>query len=144
MPGGLLSIRIDPLRFAGYLAATAVVWMGASKIMSDGAAPNLEPWTIALSLQLLFSAGAAVFMLTAESGLRNFGRSVYAFLALALADGLLAWVFSGVPLDEAGGRKKLYIVVTIGFFVFLSIASAMRRIVRFAEREEWNQPKLRR
>ena len=46
-------------------------------------------------------------------------------------------------MNEAGPYKWIYIVVTIGYLVFLCILSAMRKIVDFAQREEWNQPRLR-
>lgn len=34
-------------------------------------------------------------------------------------------------------------VVTFGYLVFLSIVGFIKRIVEFAQREEWNQPRPR-
>lgn len=42
------------------------------------------------------------------------------------------------------GRRTyrwIYIVVTFGFLVFLSMVNFMKKIVEFAEKEEWNQPR---
>jgi len=33
--------------------------------------------------------------------------------------------------------------LTVGYLVILSIVSAMKNIVNFAEREEWNEPRQR-
>ena len=111
---------------------------------SFGLQDKLLPWSFALSFLLLFAVANALFSLTADSDLKYFGRSIYAFLGLAFINGLLAWLFSGVSLDDAGSYKSLFLVVLIGFLVFISIVNAMKRIVRFAEKEEWNEPRNRR
>jgi len=66
---------------------------------------------------------------------------MYAYLGSAFAMGLAAWLFSGIPLGEAGTYRSIYIVVTVGFVVFLIVVNFMKRIVSYAEREEWNQPR---
>jgi len=68
---------------------------------------------------------------------------MYSYLALAFATSMAAWGFSGIPLREAGSYRWIYIVVTVGFIVFLSMVNFMKMIVRFAEKEEWNQPRKR-
>ncbi|MGK0452465.1 MAG: hypothetical protein ACJAXE_003142, partial [Neolewinella sp.] len=39
--------------------------------------------------------------------------------------------------------KWIYFVVTFGYLVFLSMIAFMKKIVEFAQKEEWNRPKLR-
>jgi hypothetical protein len=64
-------------------------------------------------------------------------------MGLALGNGLLAWGFSSLTISEAGSYRWIYVVVTIGYLVFLSLIGVVRIIVEFAQREEWNQPRRR-
>lgn len=135
-------LKIDPLRVAGLLLAVSaglMLLLKLADLAGFGLNDRLLPWTIALSFLLLFAVANALFSLTADNGLAWFGRSIYAFLGLAFGNGLLAWLFSGVPVGQAGSYKSLYLVVLIGFLVFISIVNAMKNIVRFAEKEEWNK-----
>lgn len=101
------------------------------------------PWTIAASFLLFFAAMNAVMSVFTENTDKYWSRSVICFAALAVGSALLAQLFSGLAMNEAGPYKWIYIVLTIGYIVFLLILTAMRKIVDFAQREEWNQPKLR-
>lgn len=68
---------------------------------------------------------------------------MYSFLGLAFLNGLAAWLISGVPIGQAQSYRWIYVVVTIGFLVFLSMVNLIKKIVQFAEREEWTQPRKR-
>ncbi|MDO8971491.1 MAG: hypothetical protein Q7U74_12430, partial [Saprospiraceae bacterium] len=77
------------------------------------------------------------------SFVKYWGASIYSYLALAFCTSMAAWGFSGIPLRDAGSYRWIYIVVTIGFIVFLSMVNMMKIIVKFAEKEEWNSPRKR-
>jgi hypothetical protein len=135
---------IDPLKVAGIMVASCAVCTLLSKLADwSGFGMNdpLIPWSFALSFLLLFAVANSLLSLLAESSFRYFGRSIYAFLALAIGNGLLAYLFSGIALNDAGSYKSLYLVVLGGFLVFISVVNIMKNVVRFAEREEWNQPR---
>ena len=104
----------------------------------------LFAWSIATAFMLLFALLNSLMSLRADSFVRYWGRSMYSYLGLALFTGLAAWLFSGIPLRDAGTYRWIYIVITFGFLVFLSMVNFMKKIVEFAEREEWNQPRNRR
>lgn len=101
------------------------------------------PWMTAASFMLFFALFNSVFSLSAKNAMQYWGRSIYSFLGLAIASGLIAWLFSSLTINEAGSYRWIYIVLTIGYLVFLSIVNLMKRIVEFAQREEWNHPRLR-
>ncbi|MBU6340474.1 MAG: hypothetical protein KGS48_03175 [Bacteroidetes bacterium] len=105
---------------------------------------SLFPWSISTAFLLLFALFNSLLSLRADNFNRYFGQSVYSFMGLALCSGTAAWLFSGVPLQDAGSYKWIHVVVTFGFLVFLSMVNFMKRIVTFAEREEWNHPRQRR
>lgn len=100
-------------------------------------------WLVAASFMLFFALFNAILSATSDNILKYWGRSIYSFLGLAIAAGLLAWAFSGLPIDEAGSYKWIYFVVTLGYLVFLSMVAMMKKIVEFAQKEEWNRPRLR-
>ena len=138
--------KIDPMKIAGIMLAACFVFGGLSKLADlagFGMNDRLIPWTFALSFLLLYAVAGSLFTLTADSDLKYFGRSIYAFLGLAIVNGLIAWLFSGIKIGEAGSYKSLYLVVAIGFLVFISIVNAMKGIVKFAQKEEWNQPRFK-
>jgi hypothetical protein len=134
------------------MAQAVVVLTGALALMFGGwllkvtgifPTEPLFAWSIAAAFMLLFALLNSLMSLRADSFVRYWGRSIYSYLGLALCTGLAAWMFSGIPLREAGTYRWIYIVVTIGFLFFLSIVNLMKKIVRFAEREEWNEPRKR-
>ena len=105
---------------------------------------RLYDWSVAAALLLLFALMNSLLSLRAISFAKYWGASMYSFLGLALASSTLARFFSGIPFGEAGTYRWIFIVVTFCFLVFLSMVNFMKRIVNFAEREEWNQPRKRR
>ncbi len=106
--------------------------------------PDRFPWITAASFMLLFAMFNSVFSLSAENMLKYWGRSIYSYLGLAAASGLAAYLFSSLSIDEAGSYRWIYVVLTIGYLIFLGMMAFMRRIVEFAQREEWNHPRVRR
>lgn len=102
---------------------------------------RLYAWSIAAAFMLLFAMLNSLMSLRADSFTKYWGTSMYTYLGLALCTGLAAWLFSGIPLRDAGTYRWIYLVVTVGFLVFLSMVNFMKRIVQFAEKEEWNQPR---
>ena len=106
--------------------------------------PDRFPWMTAASFLLLFAMGNSIFSLAADNMLKYWGRSVYSYLGLAVASGVLAYFTSSMSIDEAGSYRWIYLVLTIGYLVFLGMMAFMRQIVDFAQREEWNHPRIRR
>ena len=107
------------------------------------AVDNLFPWTVAAALTLLFAILNSLMSLKARNAGKYWGTSVYSYMGLAVSNGVAAWLFSGIPIGEAGTYKWIFFVVTFGFLVFLSMVNFMKKIVQFAEKEEWNQPRKR-
>ncbi len=112
--------------------------------LSPESSDNLFPWSIASAFTLFFAVMNSLLSLRADNFAQYWQASMYSYIGLALGTGLLAWGFSGIPIGAAGSYKWIYIVVSIGFLVFLSMVNFMKIIVNFAEKEEWNQPRRRR
>lgn len=101
------------------------------------------PWMVAASFMLFFAVFNSLFSLSAKSMALYWKASIYSYLGLATASGLLAWAISSLPISAAGSYRWIYIVVTIGYLIFLSLMATIRSIVEFAQREEWNHPRIR-
>lgn len=131
---------------AAVLAVIAVVLVGnwLMNLLSPESSDGLFPWSIATAFTLFFAVMNSLLSLRAESFAKYWQASMYSYAALAFGSGLLAWAFSGIPVGAAGSYKWIYIVVSIGFLVFLSMVNFMKIIVKFAEKEEWHQPRKRR
>ncbi|MFN7326569.1 MAG: hypothetical protein ACK5SQ_08295 [Chitinophagales bacterium] len=126
---------------AGFLLMSAGVLLDKAGIFGM---ERLYPWTIATGFLLLFALFNSISSLQADSFVKYWGASIYSFMGLALVNGLAAWWLSGVSIGDAESYKFIYLVVAFGFLVFLSMVNFMKKIVQFAEREEWTQPRRRR
>lgn len=137
----------SPVIQAAVILTGAVVLMAFARLLDATglmATDRLFPWSVAAAFMLLFALLNSLMSLRADSIYKYWAPSMYSYLGLALCTGLAAWVFSGIPLRDAGTYRWIYIVVTFGFLIFLSMVNFMKKIVQFAEREEWNQPRKRR
>ena len=137
---------MDPPRQAAIFFGAAVASMLLTLALNQTGWYTVDilfPWSVATAFLLLFAVFNSLMSPNADSFMRYWGRSIYSFIGLAFLNGIAAWLFSGVPLREAQSYRWIYIVVTIGFLVFLTMVNLMKKIVSFAEKEEWNQPRRR-
>ncbi len=137
----------NPIAQAIVILAGAIALMLGGWLLTVTRIYRVDPlfaWSIATAFMLLFALLNSLMSLRADSIMKYWAPSMYSYLGLALCTGLAAWLFSGIPLREAGTYRWIYIVVTVGFLIFLSMVNFMKKIVQFAEREEWNQPRRRR
>jgi len=130
----------------------ALTYLGVLIMIAGGAMVKISgllpvsarfPWMCAAAFMLLFALFNSVFALATQNMNQYWGRSIYSFLGLAFLSGLTAWLTSSLSIGEAGSFRWIYIVVTIGYLIFLGLVSMLRTIVDFAQREEWNQPRIR-
>ncbi len=143
----LFERKVDPVRQAVPFFGAALIIMLLTLLFDQTGwyeRDRLFPWSVATAFLLLFAVFNSLMSLNADSFMQYWGRSVYSFMGLALANGLIAWLFSGLTIGQAQSYRWIYIVVTIGFVVFLTMVNLMRKIIQFAEKEEWNQPRRRR
>jgi hypothetical protein len=122
-----------------------VMMAGGALVKNSGLWPVSEryPWMCAAAFMLFFAMFNSVFALSSKSINKYWGKSVYSFMGLAALAGLTAWGVSGLSINEAGSFRWIYLVVTVGYLIFLSMVTMMRTIVDFAQKEEWSQPKIR-
>lgn len=102
-----------------------------------------RPWVFASTFLLFYSIFNVVFSLNAENADRYWTQAIIGFIFCVGVLGALAYLVSGLGMNDAGSFKWIFIVITISYLVFMSIVRAMKGIVDFAQKEEWNSPKMR-
>jgi len=102
-----------------------------------------RPWVFASTFLLFYSIFNVVFSLNAANAEKYWIQAVIGFIVCVGALGGLAYLISGLGMNDAGSFKWIFIVITISYLVFMSIVRAMKGIVDFAQKEEWNSPKMR-
>jgi uncharacterized protein YacL len=138
--------EIDPIKQVLIVLGLSIGFMIFSKLFEEIGIFENDPrtyWTLAATFILFFAIFNSLFSLTTQNMDRYWTRSMLSFVALAAISAGAAYLFSGIPMEEAGSYKWIYIVLTIGYLVFISIMGAMRNIVDFAQKEEWNSPRIR-
>ena len=145
-PRTFLTTAYSPFLQAGVILAVILLVMAGGKIMETTSLVEVDqrfPWLTSASFMLFFALFNSVFSLSADNLNKYWSQSIPSFAALAALSGLLAWLFSSITIFEAGSYWWIFIVVSFGYLVFLSLMGMARKIVEFAEREEWNAPKKR-
>lgn len=136
--------RITPFVQAGISIVLGLFFMLGCLIFESSFELRPEkPWVFASTFLIFYSIFNVILSLGAKNAERYWTLSIIGFVLSVLALGLLAYLVSGLGINEAGSFRWIFIVVAISYLVFMSIVRAMKGIVEFAEREEWNQPKLR-
>lgn len=101
------------------------------------------PWTIAATFLLFYAIFNSVFSLSATNDNAYWTKSFISFLGFAIVSGAAAYVLAGLAITDIGPYKWIYIVITFVYLVFISIIGFMKKIVGFAQREEWTKPMRR-
>ncbi len=137
----------DPYLQAGATALLVLVFMLAGSFMKWAGwmthSPRY-PWLIAASFLWLYAIFNSIFSLSANSINAYWGRAIPAFALLVVVNGGLAWGFSSLPIGQAGSYRWIFFVLSFSYLLLLSIMGFVKRVVEFAEKEEWHHPRIRR
>jgi len=136
----------DPVIQAAAVLGVSILFMLLTKLTSLTGATEFKdviPWTISASFLLFFVVLNSIYSLSSDDINKYWIRSIISYLCLAIVSGFLAYLFSSVAFNDAGTIRWIFYVLTFTYLVFLSILNFMKKIVAFAEREEWTAPKKR-
>ena len=100
-------------------------------------------WLLASTFIMFFALFNSVISLSAKDSEVYYRKSLLSFAGLMGITGALAWFCSGNSLGNAETYQWIFIVLGVVYVVFLSMMGFMKRIVEFAQREEWNHPRIR-
>ena len=136
----------SPIIQALLVLAVSIVFMAFGWVYAKWQPENADhlfAWSIGSAFMLFFALANSLLSLRADSFMKYWQASMYSYIVLAFLSTMFAWLFSGITIGNAGSYRWIYLVVSVGFIVFLSIVNFMKIIVRYAEKEEWNEPRMR-
>lgn len=99
-------------------------------------------WMSASAFLLLYAIFNSLISLGSDN-ISYWGSSIIMFILLAVLAGGVAFALSGIGIYDAGSYSFIYVVVSFGYLVFISIMGFVKKIVAFAQKEVWLQPRLR-
>lgn len=97
------------------------------------------PWMIAAAFMLVFAIFNSVFWIASDNTAEYLSQSVIYYVILACVSGLAAYAISGISPNDAGSIRAIFIILTIGYMVFMAIMGTIKFLIGFFNREEQNK-----
>jgi hypothetical protein len=130
---------LNPIFQAVVVLCISVTAMGVFFALKSSGIMDVDSrifWVIGGATTLFFGLFNSVISLGAADMNVYWFRSTSSYTVLMVASGCLAYFFSGMTMTEAGSFKWIYMVLTFGYLLFLSIMRFMRKIVHIAQQED--------
>ena len=137
----ILDRQISPFKQVGGVIVGSVLLMVFSGLIPSvpySKSAHIMPWVVLCGMILFFALLNSVLSFGATDGNKYWFQSIISFAILLIVCGLMAWAISGVPIDQAASVKWLYLVLTFGYLVFLSIVNLIKFLVQLAKRQDKN------
>jgi hypothetical protein len=131
----------NPIMQAAFALGSAIAFMLIVKIMKWSGVMALNDrtfWIIAGTAILSFALFNSILSLTSKDMNKYWVYSTASYAVLMVACGGLAYVFSTMTMAQAGSFRWIFIVLTFGYLLFLSMMRFMRKIVSIAQKEDDN------
>ena len=117
------------------LLAKIIQWTGIAHISGQAF------WIIAGTSILLFALSNSILSLSSKDMDNYWVRSIPTYAAVMIMSSSFAYLFSAMTMQEAGTFKWIFMVLTFGYLLFLSMMRFMRKIVDIAQEEDDNWTK---
>lgn len=125
----LFELEVKPIVMAGFAAGIMLVFHILNGVLASDLFGARGYWVNALALTFVFTLFNTLFSLTCKNQIQYWSQSIYSYLALCVFGIASARIFSGIPIDEAGSFRWLFLVFTFIQILLLTIASTIRRII---------------
>ncbi|MEM1326409.1 MAG: hypothetical protein AAGI23_10665 [Bacteroidota bacterium] len=137
----------NPIFQAGLMLVAGIIVTSVAKLVEISNITEVGdrfPWLSAAAFLFMFAIFNSMSSLAVKDDSNSYwGRAIGSFVGLAAVSGLVAYLFSGLSIWEAGSYSWIYVVLAVGYLIFLGMMSFMKAVVQFAQREEWNQPRIK-
>jgi len=143
----VFSKTFDPVMQAllcfGLFAIISLVGSASGSLEAEKGMSNYFPWDIAGAFILFYAVANSVFSLSSKSMEKYWVRSIIAYIGLMVGLIGVCTLVTGKSIGEVASFKWIFIALTICYLIFLSLMRFLKSIVDFAQKEEWNNPRLR-
>ena len=123
-------VLILAFSFVAMLVTKITYWTGLFDVSGQAY------WIIAGMSILMFALFNSVLSLSAKDMNQYWTRSIPTYAALMVLNACLAYLFSAMTMHEAGTFRWIFMVLTFGYLLFLSMMRFMRKIVEIAQKED--------
>jgi len=135
----IFEYNVRPLYQAAVVALIIAVICGVAKvtILAGWFSPKeYFPFTVMFSFLLFYALGNCLLSFEAEDQNKYWTESILSYVGLAAVGYGISYLFSGLTISEAASFKWIFFVFTFGYVILLTIMRSMRKIVKFAQKED--------
>ncbi len=127
-----------PFRQAGIALGGAAAFMIIGLILKAfGMELGMKyPWTTAGAFILMYGIFNSVNSFSTKNMLNYYRNSIFGYIGLVVAASLLAYLFSGTPIQEAGSFKYIFVILCLAYMGFIGITTFIRFIFSILRTEE--------
>ncbi|MCB0686011.1 MAG: hypothetical protein KDC53_05785 [Saprospiraceae bacterium] len=98
-------------------------------------------WITSSTILLLYAFFDAVYLLKTDNLSEYFRNSIYGFLILLISGFGFAKAFSHLPAADQLSVRWIFFMIIFSYFIFLTIAYFMRKILEYAQRQDTESKK---
>jgi hypothetical protein len=135
----ILDSNVSPYKQLLIALGLAVALMVLSKVMPTvpySKTSHLLPWTSLCGAILFYAITNCILSFGAGENKNYWLQSIICYVILLFAGGVIAWMVTGVGIFDAGTVSWIYVVLSLGYLVFLSIVNVIKFVVFLAQRED--------
>lgn len=135
----IFQYNIRPIYQAGVVLGIIAIICAVAKIciMAGWFAPKAYfPFTVMFSFLLFYALGNCLLSFDQDDQNKYWTESILSYVALAAGGYGISYLFSGLTISEAASFKWIFFVFTFGYVILLTIMRSMRKIVKFAQKED--------
>ena len=131
--------NISPFLQASLVLGLIILFMVLSYFLlyfEVGGVKQGAPWTVFATFMLFYALINSVLSISAVSRNKYWLHSIISYVILGIVGGGLAYLFSGLSIDDAGSYRWILLIFTFCYILFLSIVRAMKKIVTIAQKQD--------
>jgi hypothetical protein len=129
---------ISPFYQAGISFILILIFDVVSVSITKDPIAKLPPqiWTNCIAMVLFYIVVNCLMSLRSATTPKYVRDSIFAFLVLSIAGILLSQFMSKKTMDESGSFRWLFIVLGVGYMIFLGIINTMKFVVNWAKTQD--------
>lgn len=131
--------KISPYHQLLFVLVLTLVMMGMSYFMPKvqySSTEHIMPWVVVCGMILFFALLNSVLSFSASKDSNYWMQSMISFATLLIVSSLLAWLVSGVSIYEAGSVRWIFMVLTFGYLVFMSIVNLIKFLLDLSKKSD--------
>ena len=93
-------------------------------------------WTNCIAMVLFYIVANCLLSLRTSTNAKYVRDSIFAFIALSAAGILISQFLSEKSMDQSGSFRWLFIVLGVGYMIFLGIINTMKFLLEWAKSQD--------